>query len=91
MLELGEKSVALHEEVSKKLATNNIANDIDFVILVGEEMSKISNKLNSISYQTFKNSELASNEIENIVEDNDVLYVKGSRGMKLEKIINKLK
>ena len=86
-----EKSVALHEEVSKKLATNNIANDIDFVILVGEEMSKISNKLNSISYQTFKNSELASNEIENIVEDNDVLYVKGSRGMKLEKIINKLK
>ena len=78
-------------EVSKKLATNNIANDIDFVILVGEEMSKISNKLNSISYQTFKNSELASNEIENIVEDNDVLYVKGSRGMKLEKIINKLK
>lgn len=90
MLELGEKSVALHEEVSKKLS-QNIANEINFIIFVGIEMSKISNKLHFDSYKTFLNSELASCEIEDILEDGDILYVKGSRGMKLEKIINKLK
>lgn len=89
MLELGEKSIALHEEVFKKL--QNIASEINFIILVGLEMSKISNKLNSNFYKTFLNSELASDEIEDILEDGDILYLKGSRGMKLEKIINKLK
>jgi len=89
MLELGEKSVALHEEVAKHL--KNI--QFDFVILVGKEMSniaaKIPNKNNKV--KTFSNSKLASLEIETFVQDNDLVYVKGSRGMAMENIVNKLK
>ncbi len=85
MLELGEKSVELHEKVTNYLA----ALHIDFAILVGSNMTLAANKLAQHSYKTFLNSTTASLEIENLLNDEDILYVKGSRGMKMEKIIEK--
>ncbi len=86
MLELGEKSVELHEEVTNYLS----ALHIDFAILVGSNMTLAANKLPENSYHTFPDSVAASLEIQDLLRDGDILYVKGSRGTKMEKIIEKL-
>lgn len=86
MLELGEKSVELHEEVTNYLN----ALHIDFTALVGLNMTLAAEKLPKNSYKTFSNSVAASLEIQSLLNDGDILYVKGSRGMKMEKIIENL-
>ena len=86
MLELGEKSVELHEEITNYLKQFHI----DFTILVGEQMTEAAKKLSINSYKTFADSSLASVEIQDLLKDGDILYIKGSRGMKMEKIIEKL-
>lgn len=86
MLELGEKSVELHEEVANYLA----ALHIDFAILVGKNMTEAAIKLPKNSYQTFPDSNAAGLEIQELLRDGDILYVKGSRGTKMEKIIENL-
>lgn len=86
MLELGEKSVELHKEIINYL--NEF--QVDFAILVGEKIAENAKNLSQASYKTFLNSSLASLEIENLLQDGDILYIKGSRGMKMEKIIEKL-
>lgn len=86
MRELGEKSVELHREIIDYLASLHI----DFAILVGSEMSKSATILPKNSYKTFTDSTAAALETEGFLQDDDILYIKGSRGMKMEKIIEKL-
>jgi UDP-N-acetylmuramoyl-tripeptide--D-alanyl-D-alanine ligase len=86
MLELGEKSVELHEEITNYLKEF----EINFAILVGEKMTDAAKKLEKNSYKTFLDSTAASLEVEGILQDGDILYVKGSRGTKMEKLIEKL-
>ncbi len=85
MLELGEKSVELHNEIAKYL--NELK--IDFVVAVGQRMAEMTKNLSN-PYQVFSDSISASLEIQNLAQDGDILYVKGSRGTKMEKIIEKL-
>ncbi len=86
MLELGEKSVELHKEITNYLKKFHT----DFAVLVGENMTKAAQNLSPNSYKTFPNSALASLEIVDLLQDGDILYVKGSRGTKMEKLIEKL-
>lgn len=86
MLELGEKSVELHLEIINYLQEFNI----DFAILVGEKIAENAKNLPKNSYKTFLNSSLANLEIKNLLQDGDILYIKGSRGMKMERIIENL-
>ncbi len=86
MLELGEKSVELHEKAANYL--NQLA--INFAVLVGEKITKAADKITKTPYKKFPDSISASLEIENILQDGDILYVKGSRGIKMEKIIEKI-
>ena len=46
--------------------------------------------IEEISHHNFSNSLEASESIESLLENDDILYIKGSRGMKMEKIIEKL-
>jgi len=85
MLELGEKSVELHNEIAKYL--NELK--IDFVVAVGQRMTEMTKNLSN-PYKVFSDSTSASLEIQNLLQDGDILYVKGSRGTKMEKIIEKL-
>jgi len=86
MRELGEKSVELHEEV-----TNHLAHlQFDYAVLVGENMIKAAATLPKNSYRTFPDSTAAALEIQDLLDDGDILYVKGSRGTKMEKIIENL-
>ncbi len=86
MLELGEKSEELHEKVVSFISELGI----DFAILVGEKMSSAAKNLSKNSYQTFPDSNSAALAASKILRDGDILYVKGSRGMKMENIIQKL-
>lgn len=86
MLELGSKSQELHAAVAQYLQEFSI----DFAILVGEKMIEAAKNLPQDSYITFLDSASASLEIKNLLKDGDILYVKGSRGMKMEKLIEKI-
>lgn len=83
MLELGEKSAELHSKIIPFL------DQVDLTILVGNEMSKLSDKLNNDSCKKYATSIAANDDLKKLLEDGDLLYIKGSRGMKMEQIINK--
>ena len=86
MRELGEKSVELHEEVTNYLAQLHI----DFAVLVGSNMIAAAKNLPANSYKTFPDSAAAGLEIKDFLQDGDILYLKGSRGTKMEKVIENL-
>lgn len=85
MFELGAQSDQLH------LETLDFLNEykIDFVLLAGEAMSKNVSILTN-NYKIYKNSDDLALEIKNFLQDGDIVLLKGSRGMKMEKIIEKL-
>jgi UDP-N-acetylmuramoyl-tripeptide--D-alanyl-D-alanine ligase len=93
MLELGELSSALHEEIGRQL----VKNKIDFFIAVGEAMQFAlrSAKKAGMKEQQLKsaaNSEDAVLQLKPFMEFNkgDLVLVKGSRGMKMERIVQTL-
>ena len=89
MKELGNSSKTMHENVGRKL------NEVhpDFVFLVGTEMKAayeiLDNKDNALLFEcssekTF--SEIAD-KICKIAKDGDVILLKGSHSMELEKLV----
>lgn len=87
MLELGESSKNQHENIGKELSESNI----DFVITVGEQARYISSALNVGSKgRHVKNHEEASKLLLEIAKPGDVVLIKGSRGMKMENVIQNL-
>jgi UDP-N-acetylmuramoyl-tripeptide--D-alanyl-D-alanine ligase len=86
MLELGDKSTELHFKVANYLKEYSI----DYTILVGPKMKEASANLDAKTFSSFDNSILASENFADLLQDGDVLYLKGSRGTKMEKILEKL-
>ncbi len=86
MLELGEKSEEIHQELLKFVQSKNI----DKVILVGKQMHEAQNQVKLNNATTYPDSKTASESIENLVNDGDIIYLKGSRGIKMENFIEKL-
>ncbi len=91
MLELGEFSEALHREVGKEIAKEQI----DKLILVGKEAIYIGKQAkqegmeqeNIILCQT---NEEAAQIINQMKKENDVILLKASNGMHFEEIIHKI-
>jgi len=90
MLELGERSLELHQEVLDFALQQKPA----LLILVGNNFIKsVANyiaKLQNTNLITYSNSNLAAHSIFGLLQNRDLLYVKGSRGIKMENIINHL-
>ncbi|MCL5772116.1 MAG: UDP-N-acetylmuramoyl-tripeptide--D-alanyl-D-alanine ligase [Actinobacteria bacterium] len=88
MLELGNESKKLHEEIGKYLLNKGI----NVVIAFGENSANILNKFNADKVKTkkyyFKNKEELLKEISNIVKKDDAVLIKGSRANKMENIID---
>lgn len=83
MLELGRFSIQEHKKIIKILKENNINN----VFLVGSEFSEVSE---NTPYYRFRNvDELVSYLVSNEVKDK-MIFIKGSRGIKLEKLLDVL-
>jgi UDP-N-acetylmuramoyl-tripeptide--D-alanyl-D-alanine ligase len=89
MLELGKKSKEMHLGIGQK-----IRKSADEVILVGERMRDVydflQKEFNGRIYW-YEDSVSAGQEIGNIIGENDIILVKGSRGMKMEKIVERIK
>src|SRR3989338_6798044 len=85
MFELGEKSAEIHEEVLRFVNVKSI----DLLLLAGQyfkEATKILDK----NFKIYLNSiEIALN-IKNLIEDGDILLIKGSRSMKMEEALQGL-
>ena len=88
MLELGRFSEREH----KKLIPLIESIKPRLLVAIGKQMSKIAKSLDS-NYKTicFDNSNIAMNEVPNLIENNDLILIKGSNGMRLDLIVNKIK
>ena len=89
MLELGQYSKSLHEEIGEYAAQC----EIDILIAVGKEAqylyaSAVKAGLDNAEY--FIDNKSASAHIKSIIRSQDVILFKGSRGMRLEQIINSI-
>jgi len=83
MLELGTTSAKKQQKVVDRIA----ANEPDFVLLVGPEFSRCQMPE---SFKSFRTTEEAKNYLENFKPSGFYLLIKGSRGMKLESLVEKL-
>jgi len=90
MKELGENSKQAHVEIGR-----NIADVAEILIAVGEEMiiakETIDNEYSNIQTFWFENSEQAKKFVKKIMKDGDLVLVKGSHAMEMEKITKELK
>ena len=92
MLELGEFSEKLHEEVGKFVVNNKI----DILVTVGKCAKYIAssakeNKMNEKNIYSCDTKEEAINYLNNILEKDDIVLIKASHGMKLDAIVEALK
>lgn len=91
MKELGDKAAAEHRGVAQKL----MAAGADYVCLVGPEMKNAADYLEEKSYHNYSyfkandqaGSKLISEKLLSILDNGDILLLKGSHSMALETII----
>lgn len=85
MFELGKDGPELHKNLSKKLLENNI----DLLFTAGELTLNLYNAIPNVKKGgTAKDSESLGIVLANSLEAGDIVLVKGSRSMKMEKVIN---
>ena len=90
MFEMGE-----HSEYGHRLVGESSINNVDVLITVGDMSKFISDEakklgLDSNNIYHFKTKELAIESLDSLINKDDVVLVKASRGMKLEQIVEYL-
>jgi len=92
MLGLGEKSKESHKEITKKIVNQNI----DFVILVGEKFSFYLDLFLENEFVLDENLFVCSSPMKAVdiirdrIKENDLILVKGSQNMRMEKVVEKI-
>lgn len=91
MLELGDFSKKLHEEVGESVYKNNI----DILVTVGKESKNIAKKALSLGMMeeniySFDNNLDAINLLKNILEEDDTILIKASNGLRFKEIVEEL-
>lgn len=86
MLELGNVSIEEHQSVLKFLNDNSFFSEL---ILVGPEYHKSfeSSEFSALHPKFYDNSELAKPAVNELLQSGDNAFLKGSRGIRLEKIV----
>lgn len=84
MLELGESSLKSHKRVCE-MAANSKA---QYVFLFGREFLEASQGINwkNVEHQNFDSMEVLANVLLSVVVPGDIVLIKGSRGVALERI-----
>ncbi len=91
MLELGERSAEAHREIGFKV----VESGIDYLITVGPE-SKLTAQaaeeagLLKSQIESFEDNEKAGIFVQNLIQSGDLILVKGSQGMRMEKIVKEI-
>ncbi len=87
MLELGENERAIHQETGKQMA----ASGVDFLIGVRGFAKDLVESANGLSGKMFfENSNDAGEFLASEIRAGDLVLIKGSRGVRTEKVIEKL-
>ena len=89
MLELGENEKGLHADTGSRIA----ASGIDMLIGVrglAKELVEGAREAGLASAEFVEDSDLAAERVAAIVQPGDVILVKGSRGVKTEKVVEGL-
>ncbi len=89
MFELGENSKLQHELVGRYAADKNV----DLLIAIGEnssEMARGAKEEGSENVMYFKTKDDFFKEMDSVIEKGDVILIKGSRGMEMDKIVKKI-
>ena len=91
MWDLGTQSVSLHRMVGKRLGSGSI----DLLVAVGPKTRELTRAAQEAglprrSIRWFDTTETAALEVPRLLMPSDVVLVKGSRGMKLEKVVDSL-
>ena len=86
MLELGEDSTAEHETVVNKALNSGAC----LICLVGNEFEKAISNIKDSRIRHFSTSSELSDWLENEPIKQNTILIKGSRGTKMEKIVEKL-
>ena len=89
MLELGDESEKAHKEIAELVEKSNV----DYVIFFGQEMSKAksfvtSKKIDAISTSDDDAVDFVAKKLKEFCSKDDMVLLKGSRGMKLERIVD---
>ncbi len=87
MLELGDMSAELHASVAEYVAAN-----AQVCVLYGKEMEHCYNVLRARGFEVyhFTDKDMAAALLLSYIKDGDVLLFKGSRGMRMEEIAEKI-
>lgn len=90
MLELGKFSAEEHRKIAKDLKAS-----AKYVITVGFRARKIYDELHTLGFDSDKlesheSHAMASISLENILNEKDVVLVKGSQAMRLEKVVESI-
>ena len=90
MLEMGELSESSHKNIGAKIAKSKI----DYLFCYGENTKYTINSARNYDMMNaihFDNKQLLTNTLISLVKPNDIIYIKGSRKLEMETIIEKLK
>ncbi|MCX8027966.1 MAG: UDP-N-acetylmuramoyl-tripeptide--D-alanyl-D-alanine ligase [Thermodesulfovibrionales bacterium] len=85
MFELGDYSKAKHIEIGKMLKENKI----DLFVAVGEMMKYALEEFDNAGFSV-SDSTTAADIVLQIIKEGDVVLIKGSRGMQMEKVVSKI-
>jgi UDP-N-acetylmuramoyl-tripeptide--D-alanyl-D-alanine ligase len=91
MLELGDQTRSGHSAVGKKIFSAKI----DIFVAVGERMKAASSELIAMGFPSanifqFDDADSAGEKIKQLIKPGDFILVKGSQGMRMEKIVEKI-
>lgn len=91
MLELGEKTEDAHRKIGLEAAKNNV----DYLVTVGLRSKFMAETGRSYGMQSdrilsFENADEARLPIQNLLKPGDTVLVKGSQGMRMEKIVKEI-
>lgn len=89
MLEMGEYAMKYHMEIGKYAAQSGM----DMIISVGDNAKFISEGAysedkNNLNLFHFENNEKLIYALDQLLQPEDIVLVKGSRGMKMEQIVD---
>jgi len=91
MLELGQKSEEAHREVGLKITEL----EIDYLITVGNSMkltasSAVEAGFSKENVKSFSDQEKAGRFLQDLIIKGDIIFVKGSQRMRMEKIVKEI-
>ena len=89
MLELGKDEIQFHQQAGEQVA----ANHFNVLITAGPLSKFMADSAAQKGVQTYftENSDDAATQAANMVKQGDLVIVKGSRGLKMEKVIEKIR